>query len=173
MTNAKLFNVIVEIKMDVVTKVNGINQSDAYQNALSDINDYNLHFNQEMNVLSNEGMIEFKYCDHNDVEVEELFEEDGEFIACGSMKLTLMKDIRANTYEQAFLLSQIHFSDMSLSFSTIEVKNSLEEKMNLSVGDWEIEVSDIEEVYEEDSYSTKIEKIFENFQKTLEITNAK
>ena len=167
----ELFNVIVEIKMDVVTKVNGINQGDAYQNALSDINDYNLHFNQKMNVLSQDGMIEFKYCDHNDVEVEELVEEDGEFIASVTMNLTLMKNIKAYTYKQAELLAQIYFSDFNLSFSTIEVKNSLEEKMEFSVGDWEIEVSDIEEVYEEDYNSTKIEEMFKNFQKTLALAH--
>ncbi|MEH7215110.1 hypothetical protein V7079_24495 [Priestia megaterium] len=171
MTNAKLFNVIVEIKMDVVTKVNGINQSDAYQNALSDINDYNLHFNQKMKVLSQDGMIEIKYCDHNDVEVEELVEEDGEFIASVTMNLTLMKDIKAYTYEQAELLAQIYFSDFNLSFGVLEVRNSLEEKMELSVGDWEIQVSDIEEAYEEDYNSTKIEEMFKNFQKTLALVH--
>jgi hypothetical protein len=170
---SKVFNVIVEVNMDFITKVNGMNMGDAAQKAFTDINEYNLYFNQNINALSHDGIIEFKYCDHSDVQIEEFVEEGEEFISCGSMKLTLMKDILANTYEQASLLSQIHFSDFNLSFSTIEVKNSLEENMEFSVGNWEIEVSDIEEVYEEDSYSTKIEKIFGNFQKTLEITNAK
>lgn len=167
----KTYNAIVEVKMDFVTKVNGMNMSDAAQKAFTDINDYNLHFNQKLNILSQDGMIEFKYCDHNDVEVAELVEEDGEFIASVTMNLTLMKDIKAYTYEQAELIAQIYFSDFNLSFSTIEVKNSLEEKMEFSVGNWEIEVSDIEEVYEEDYNSTKIEEMFKNFQKTLALVH--
>lgn len=167
----KTYNVIVEAKMDFVTKVNGMNMSDAAQKAFTDINEYNLYFNQNINVLSHEGMIEFKYCDHDKVEIEELVEEDGEFIVSATMGLTLMKDIKAYTYEQAELLSQVYFNDMNLSFSTIEVKNSLEENMELSVGYWEIEVSDIEEVYEEDYNSTKIEEMFKNFQKTLALVH--
>ncbi|MEB4860621.1 hypothetical protein [Priestia megaterium] len=166
---AKLFNVLMEVSMEFVHTVNTDNMDNAWEKSVNNVNDFTTQIDKDVTMLSHEGEMTFKQRDHN-IDIEEVYEEiGGEYSACGTSTLILSKNVKAYTYEQATLMAQATFNDGYLSMGNMVVKNAQGEDVKLSVVNYEIEVSDVEEVCE-NNVSTNLEKIFV---KNLDLLNDK
>lgn len=167
----KVFNAMMEVSVEFVFDVKAMNMEEANQVANENVNDYDTQFDNELTLMSPDGEITFKQCE-NQIEVEEVFFEGGEYKACGTANLVLSKNIKAYTLEQAQFISESTFNDFYLSMGMIEVKNAQNESVKLSVGDYNIGEVNVEKA-EGDSIAIKLEEILENFQNTLVLQTEK
>lgn len=146
---AKLFNVLMEVSMEFVHTVKTDNMDNAWEKSVNNVNEFTIQIDKDVTMLSHEGKMTFKQCEHN-IDIEEVYEEiDGEYSACGTSTLILSKNVKSYTYEQATLMAQATFNDGYLSMGNMLVKNAQGEDVKLSVVNYEIEVGSIEEVFED------------------------
>ncbi|PGR01331.1 hypothetical protein [Priestia megaterium] len=160
----KLFNCLVEVSVDFTFNVkNAKNMEEAIKVAHENVNDYDTQFDSELTLMSFDGEITFKQVE-NQIEVHEVY-YDGEFKAVGTANLILSKDLAARSTAQAEYIATTTFNTYYLSIGMLEVKNSENETVNLSVGDYNIGDIDIKEIDNKDCFPNKLEEILENFQK--------
>ncbi|MCM3792482.1 hypothetical protein M3690_04145 [Priestia megaterium] len=171
----KLFNCLVEVSVDFTFNVkNAKNMEEAIKVAHENVNDYDTQFDRELTLMSFDGEITFKQVE-NQIEVHEVY-YDGGFKAAGTAHLILSKDIAARSFSQAQYNATTTFNDYCLSIimGMLKVKNSENETVNLSVGDYNIGDIDVEEIDDKDWLPHKLEEILENFQKkTLVLLHGK
>lgn len=160
----KLFNCLVEVSVDFTFNVkNAKNMEEAIKVAHENVNDYDTQFDSELTLMNFNGEITFKQVE-NQIEVHEVY-YDGGFKAVGSANLMLSKHVAASSTAQAEYISTTTFTDYYLSISQLGVKNSENETVNLSVGDYNIGDIDVEEIDNKDCFPNKLEEILENLQK--------
>ncbi|MFP3666575.1 hypothetical protein SB717_15635 [Priestia sp. SIMBA_032] len=156
----KTYNVVVEVKAEYVNTIFTANMEQAWEKATINTNSFTTRFNTDIEFMTVTGeKMSFRWCD-NDFEIEEIYNEfENEYKACGNMNLVMMQDIQAVSYEKAEDYAQETFNDCFLSMGNVTVVNHDMKDVELSIANYEIEVGNIEEVFEDE--------IVENNQKII------